>query len=81
MAWDIQINPTAASLQVTPALVNLIEPYLEDFEIRYAALEPDDGLIAKLKAYRSDGVEETRAVAQLIAQLEQGEPVELFLGH
>ena len=81
MGWDIQINPTAESLHIRWELADLLDGYLEDFEIRYAALEPGPEVIAALRAYAPAHADEERAVTSLLTALESGEAVEVMLGH
>lgn len=81
MSWDIQINPTAEALHVSYQLVEVLEEFVEDFEIRYCFLQPSDEAIAALRAVRPQGAEEHSAVSWILAELERGDEVELLIGH
>jgi hypothetical protein len=78
MSHDIQINPTAPVLSISPALAELIEEHAVDFDIRYCALEPDPGVIAALRAIVPARADDAAAVAALLSQLELGHGVELL---
>jgi hypothetical protein len=80
MSYDIQINPTAPVLSVSPALAELIEEHAVDFEIRYCALEPDPALLAALRALAPARADDVAALAQIIAELERGDGVALLCG-
>ena len=81
MGWDIQINPHAQAHGVSRELVDLLDPFLEDFEMRYAALEPNRRVLAALRAFHPATDDEKAAVAELITRLAGRESVELFLGN
>ncbi len=81
MSWDIQINPTAEALHVSYELVEVLDEFVEDFEIRYCALQPSDEAIAALRAVRPQGGEEQQAIDQILANLQRGDAVELLIGH
>ena len=81
MSWDIQINPAAEALHVSYELVEAIDEFAEDFNIRYCALKPSAEAIAALRRVRAHGDEEQLAIDRLVAELERGEPVELLIGH
>jgi hypothetical protein len=81
MGWDIQINPTAEAHPVSSKLVDLLDGYVDDFEIRYCALNPSDEALAALRGLRLDSHEDEQVVRALIAELEAGNGVELLIGH
>jgi hypothetical protein len=81
MGWDIQINPTAEANHVSPALVEVLDEFVEDFEIRYCALQPDPAAIAALRGVQARSREEEAAIARMISELERGNAVELLIGH
>jgi dihydroorotase len=81
MSWDIQINPTAEALHVSYELVEALDEFVEDFDIRYCALEPSDEAIAVLRRVPAQGPEEQSAIDQIVANLQRGEAVELLIGH
>lgn len=61
MGWDIQINPTAESLPISHGLAELLDPYLEDFNIRYAFVEPNPSIIAALKSFAPRNYDEAQS--------------------
>lgn len=81
MSWDIQINPTAEAMHVSYELVEAIDEFAEDFEMRYCFVEPSDEALAALRRVRAQGPEEQSAIDQIIANLQRGETVELPIGH
>jgi hypothetical protein len=81
MSWDIQINPTAEALHVSHGLVEALNEFVGDFDIRYCFLEPNDEAVAALRRVRARGPEERLAIERLIGELERGEAVELPIGH
>jgi len=81
MGWDIQINPTAEALHISFELVEVLDQFVEDFEMRYCGLEPRDEAIAALRRVRPQGVEEQQAIDRILAELERGAAVELLIGH
>ena len=86
MGWDIQINPTAEAFPITHNLVELLDEYATDFEMKYCYIQKDPQLIASLQAYRPADDGEATVVEQLIRRLESlGEEeddwVELLFGH
>lgn len=84
MSWSLQINPTSEAYSVDWDLVWLLEPFMEDFEMRYASLQAHPALIAALKHANPKGADERDAISQLIAELEklgEDEAVEVLLGH
>jgi hypothetical protein len=84
MGWDIQINPTAEAFPITYSLVELLDDWATDFEMKYCYIEKDPRLIALLQTYRPADDAEATVVEQLIRQLkslEDEERVELLFGH
>ena len=86
MSWDIQINPTAKAFPISYTLVELLDGYATDFEMKYCYIQKDDELIAKLQAFRPASRQEAAVVAQLIRGLEllgddECDRVELLFGH
>ncbi len=81
MGWDIQINPTAEAFSITRELAQVLDPFLEDFSIRYAALSPSDELIDALRAHVSKHRTDGNVVAMLLAELDTGDGVEVMLGN
>jgi predicted RNA-binding protein with EMAP domain len=83
VGWDIQINPTSEARGISWNLVETLEPFLQDFELRYCYLEPEDAeeLMPKLRALKPRGDSEAQAIREIIVLLERGETVELMLGH
>ena len=82
MGWDIQINPTAEAFPITHNLVEILDKWAVDFDIRYCALEPDPRLIAQLSAYRPANAIEADVINRLLRELEENEDgVEMMLGH
>ena len=80
MGYTMQINPTSPARSVSVQLMQALEPHLEDFELRYCALEPSAEAIRALRAYAAAWPEEQEAVTEIIALLERREPVELLIG-
>lgn len=81
MSWDVQINPQAEALHISYELVEALDELVEDFNIRYCALEPSPQAIAALRRVHAQSQEEQQAIDQIVAELERGEPVELLIGH
>jgi hypothetical protein len=81
MAWDVQINPHAEALHITPQLAELLETHVNEFNMLYGWLNPDVEVINSLREFKPDGEEEIRAVREIIELLESGEEVEVLLGH
>ncbi|MDP9236237.1 MAG: hypothetical protein M3P30_02375 [Chloroflexota bacterium] len=72
MAWDVQINPTAEALHITPQLAQLLESHVNEFNILYGWLDPDPKVIDALREFKPSGDEEVRAVREMIELLESG---------
>jgi hypothetical protein len=81
MGWDIQINPTAEAFPITHNLVELLDEWAVDFDIKYCALQRDPRLIAQLSTYRPANAAEAAVIGRLIRELEDEDCVELMLGH
>ena len=81
MGWDIQINPTAEAFSITRQLAEVLDPFLEDFQMRYAALSPSDELIDALRIHVSKHRTDSNVVTMLLAELDRGEDVEVMLGN
>lgn len=77
MSIDIQINPRAEAISISPALAHILDEHAEDFDIRYCALEPTPEVIAAIRAIQPRDTSERRAITLLLRELEAGEPVEL----
>ncbi len=69
-------QPNGEALHVSYELVEAIDEFVEDFDIRYCCLEPSAEAIAALRRVRARGDEEQLAIDRLIAELERGEPVD-----
>ena len=81
MGWDIQINPTAEALHITPQLADLLDRHVHEFNMLYGWLDPKRKVIRALRSFKPSGDEEGRAVREMIGLLESGEEVEVLLGH
>lgn len=81
MGWDIQINPTAEAFPITHKLVDLLDKWAVDFDMKYCALQRDPRLMAQLSAYRPANAVEAGVIGRLIRELEDEDGVELMLGH
>lgn len=81
MGWDIQINPTAEAFSITRELAHVLDPFLEDFQIPYAALSPSDELIDASRAHVSKHRTDSNVVAMLLAELDTADGVEVMLGN
>lgn len=84
MGWDIQINPTAEAFRITYNLVELLDDWATDFEMKYCYIEKDPRLIALLQIYRPVDDNEATVVERLVRQLtslKDEERVELLFGH
>lgn len=81
MGWDIQINSTAEATPITPGLVELLDEWVVDFDMRYCSLQRDPRLVALLRTYRPATDAESAVVARLVRELECEDGVELLLGH
>lgn len=81
MGWDIQINPTAEAHGVSWKLVDMLDEYVEDFQMRYCFLEPNPEAIAALRSFSSEERDDSLVVKAIIEELESGNEVELLIGH
>ena len=81
MAWDIQINPHAEATSVSRELVDVLDEFVQDFEVRYCGLQPDSNVIAALRRVQAHTREEEAAIAYIVRELERGDAVELLIGH
>lgn len=80
MAIHLQIDPRAEAVLVGPALAAVLDGHVQDFELRYCALEPDAHVIDALRSIEPATRQEADAIATLLARLEVGEPVEMIYG-
>ena len=76
MGWDIQINPTAEAFGISHELAGLLDGFLEDFHLRYAALSPSPALIEALKTHVSRHTNDAHIVDLIVADLSRGDGVE-----
>ncbi len=81
MGWDIQINPAAEAFGISHELVEVLDGFLEDFHLRYAALEPSPALIEALKTHVSRHTNDAHVVELMVTELSRGDGVEVILGH
>ncbi len=81
MGWDIQINPTAEAFGISRELAGLLDGFLEDFHLRYAALQPSPALIDALKTHLSRHTNDAHVVERMVTELSRGDGVEVILGH
>lgn len=81
MGWDIQINPTAEAFGISHELAGLLDGFLEDFPLRYAALQPSPAVIEALKTHVSRHTNDARVVERIVTELSRGDGVEVILGH
>ena len=83
MGWVVQINPTAPAFQLSRELVELLDPFVEDFEMRYCYIDPERAVdaLAALRRVSSRVTEEQRVIEQIVALLEDEREVELLFGN
>ncbi len=81
MGWDIQINPTAEAFPITHNLVELLDEWAVDFDMRYFSIQKDPRLLAQLSTYRPANAIEADVIDRLVRELENEDGVELMLGH
>ncbi len=80
MSSHVQIDPRAEALAVSHDFIEAIEPFVQNFDIRYCGLDSSDAqpLIARLRALTPKFTDEQRAIATIVRLLVNGEPVELL---
>jgi hypothetical protein len=81
MGWDIQINPTAEAFGISHELADILDGFLEDFHIRYAALEPSPALIEALQSHVSRHTNDAHVIERIVTELSRGDGVEVILGN
>jgi hypothetical protein len=79
MGIDVQVNPMADSLRISPELYEILEPYLEEFEIWYVGIQPSAALTKALRTHAPRDKDEARVIRELLEVLERNDSVGMLI--
>jgi hypothetical protein len=83
MGWVVQINPTSPAFHLSRELVEILDPFLDDYQMRYCYIDPEraEEALNALRGVSSRFTEEQRVIDQIVALLEDESDVELLFGN